>query len=121
MAHQQLWIVTGSSRGLGAALVRQLKLVKNATVLSLSRGDPSEGSREGFLSCDLSSPYQAEALFKNHLDQHLSGKSFQSAVLVNNAATIQPIGISFDHQLVIKSASLNLIAPILLTRVFLDA
>ncbi|MBO8194532.1 SDR family oxidoreductase [Streptomyces oryzae] len=72
-------LVTGGSRGLGAATVRRF-VAAGATVLTASRSRPEEGSGATFLAADLSTQQGVAELGRRVVDQ-VGGVD----VLVNNA------------------------------------
>ena len=120
MTAQHLTIVTGSSRGLGAALVDQL-IAEGHLVLGIARG-----ARAG-IACeqwqhDLADPLPAAERLRAWLAQHAPDR-FASATLINNAALVgggAPVG---DIPLATLSATLRvgLEATLLLSSVFLGA
>ena len=83
-------IVTGVSRGLGAALARVL-LDREAVVLGVGRSSAAglEGERYRFASCDLADVAGIDAALAPAFGA-LSGLSPRSVCLVNNAATVEP-------------------------------
>lgn len=111
-----LYIVTGSSRGLGAALVEQLTQPGH-TVIGMARGlNPALKAEQWTL--DLADPLPAAERLQAWLRAHTG---WTSATLVNNAALLSepgPLAASDLHSL---SAALRvgLEAPTLLSRVFL--
>jgi benzil reductase ((S)-benzoin forming) len=111
-----LYIVTGSSRGLGAALARQLTQPGH-TVIGISRtGDP--GLQAEQWSLDLAAPLPAAERLQAWLQAH---PGWHSATLVNNAALLSQPGPLAATPLAELSAALRvgLEAPALLSRVFL--
>ncbi|HEY9105666.1 MAG TPA: SDR family NAD(P)-dependent oxidoreductase [Roseateles sp.] len=111
-----LFIVTGSSRGLGAGLVRQLARPGN-TVLGIARkADPALLAEQWTL--DLADPLPAAERLQAWLRAHTG---WQSATLVNNAALLSAPGPLAATDLAELSAALRvgLEAPALLSRVFL--
>ena len=111
-----LYIITGGSRGLGAALVR-LAADDGETVISVSRTAPPLGEH---LPCDLADP-EAAATAVNSMLRERAGDGFDAYVLINNAGTIQPIGTSYGAADVVHSLSVNLAAHIAITHVFVEA
>ncbi|MDO5093924.1 MAG: SDR family NAD(P)-dependent oxidoreductase [Propionibacteriaceae bacterium] len=106
-------IISGASRGLGAAMAAQLTDA-GWDVLKVSR---SAGER-----VDLASP-EALTTWVNSgaLDQFLAQAT--DILLINNAGTVEPIGVSgtLDASSVQSAIQLNITAPILLTDAVLAA
>ncbi len=121
--------VTGASRGLGAALFHALQS-DGARVFGLARSFPSEQQtlaarhpasvllRPTDLAEAVSLPTEAE------LAAFAGGAGPQDeVVLLHNAATVEPIGLvgELAPDEVFTAVQLNLVAPMLLTNVFLAA
>ncbi len=111
-----LYIVTGSSRGLGAALVEQLTRPGHA-VIGIARGlNPVLKAEQWTL--DLADPLPAAERLQAWLRSH---PGWESATLVNNAALLSAPGPLAATGLAELSTALRvgLEAPALLSRVFL--
>jgi benzil reductase ((S)-benzoin forming) len=123
-----LMIVTGASRGLGAAIVEQL-VQRGAALLTMSRRpDQSLDAR----AAETGAPLEQWAIdladgasASDRLEAWLSGKqnSFSAATLINNAALAGKPGPITDSDAAALAAVLRvgLEAPMLLTRAFLRA
>ncbi len=111
-----LYIVTGSSRGLGAALVRQLGQPGNTVLGIARRADPALPAEQWTL--DLADPLPAAERLQTWLRAHTG---WHSATLINNAALLSAPGPLAATDLAQLSAALRvgLEAPTLLSRVFL--
>jgi benzil reductase ((S)-benzoin forming) len=111
-----LFIVTGSSRGLGAALADQLAQAGH-TVLGIARGAQA-GPRAEAWALDLADPLPAAERLQTWLAQH---GGWHSATLINNAALLSQPGPLAATALDELSAALRvgLEAPALLCRAFL--
>lgn len=113
-------IVTGHTRGLGAALAAQL-LQRGIAVLGLSRSrHPSLGSPAGErfaeVELDLSNPAQLEAwLAGDALGRFVDGAS--TVLLFNNAGTVEPIGPldAQDPAAIARAVGLNVATPLMLS------
>lgn len=111
-----LYVITGSSRGLGAALVRQLAQPGH-TVIGIARSrDPALRAEQWAL--DLADPLPAAERLQAWLAAH---RGWASATLINNAALLSAPGPLAATGLAELSAALRvgLEAPALLSRVFL--
>lgn len=117
-----LYIVTGTTRGLGAALAARIAADRGNELIALARA--AEGAIPGGnrLRADLASSSElagacerAEALFR--------GKAYDKAVLINNAGVIAPVGPldQVDAGELERSLAVNLVAPMLLMRWFIRA
>ena len=122
---QHLYIVTGSSRGLGAALAAQLLGDFSHRVLGIARrrNDTLEG--HGALEqwpLDLAQPLEAAQRLEDWLAAQ-DGATFASASLINNAAALTRIGaldaVAPDE--LSRALRVGLEAPMLLTAAFLRA
>lgn len=111
-----LYIVTGSSRGLGAALAQQLASPGHTVIGIARRQDPALQAEQWAL--DLADPLPAAERLQTWLR---ANKGWQSATLINNAALLSEPGPLAVSDLAGLSAALRvgLEAPTLLSRVFL--
>ena len=122
---RQLYILTGASRGMGAAIAQQL-LAPDHLLLCLSRQrnaalDVAGGGVEQW-AIDLSQPVEAAARLGAWLGQQ-DAASFAGVTLINNAAALTRIGGIEDCSDAELSSALRvgLEAPLLLTAAFLRA
>ena len=126
---RHLYIVTGASRGMGAALAEQL-LAPDHTLLCISRSRSealAAKAQAGALHCeqmalDLAEPVVAAQRLHGWLTA-LDGRALASATLINNAAALTPIGpidAAGDAQLS-QALRVSLEAPLLLSAAFLRA
>jgi benzil reductase ((S)-benzoin forming) len=111
-----LFVITGASRGIGAALAG-LAVDEGHDVLALARAECPAGRA---LALDLSQPATIEQVLPPLLAEY-GTRPLDGAVLVNNAASIEPIGSDYDAAAAMHHLALNLVAPIVLSRVFLRA
>ena len=123
----RLTIVTGASRGLGAALAdallgpgQHLICLARSPLPELAQRAKDRGCALDLLRADLADPAAAASVLENHLS-HIAGKSIVEARLINNAGTVAPVGPA--HKLpaaeIATSVAVNLAAPIALTAAFL--
>lgn len=122
---RHLFILTGASRGMGAAIARQL-LAPDHRLLCLSRQrnaalDAAGAGCEQW-TIDLVQPVEAAARLGAWISAQGS-RAFASATLINNAAALTRIGAIEDCSDAELSASLRvgIEAPLLLTAAFLRA
>jgi benzil reductase ((S)-benzoin forming) len=112
-------IVTGHTRGLGAALAEQL-LSRNIAVLALSRSRNTTLAQrypQTFkeVELDLADPARvAQWIAGDALSRFVDGA--QSVLLFNNAGTVQPIGPleSQDAAAIASAVGLNVATPLML-------
>ena len=124
-----LTVITGASRGMGAALAEQ-RLAPGAVLLCLSRGTHPTldqlAARHGATltqwPMDLSDPLAAAAALAGWLDGQ-DGEAFDSATLINNAALLVdtvPLEDAAAGDLS-RALRVGLEAPVLLSAAFLRA
>jgi len=117
-----LYIVTGTSRGLGAALARLIARDAENELVAVSRepeGDIPGGVR---FTADLSDMRAVEALCER-IASRVRARRYGKAVLVNNAGIVQPVAPleRADAAELERNLAVNLVAPMLLMRGFLRA
>lgn len=119
-----LWIVTGSSRGLGGAMLEQLAAREGARVLGIARNvhEGAAVARTEQWRADLSEPEPVARRLREWL-AGLDGASFDAATLINNAALLTEPRPLADSDLTSTATALRvgLEATVLMTAVFLDA
>ena len=129
MTAPRLVILTGASRGLGAAMASQL-LAPDTTLLCISRGRhqtlASEAARHGAPLVEWQHDLGEPAVVAPALSSWLTAfdaTRLGHAVLINNAAVLPAPGATDDAELHELSATLRvgLEAAVLLTAVFLKA
>ncbi|NUZ07163.1 SDR family NAD(P)-dependent oxidoreductase [Piscinibacter koreensis] len=123
-----LYILTGASRGLGAAIARQLVdpahtllCLSRATSPALDEFASERGVRVEQWSVDLADPPAAAARLETWL--RAEGGAFDAATLINNAGVLAPAGaLDAAGDATISSAlRVGLEAPMLLAAAFLRA
>jgi benzil reductase ((S)-benzoin forming) len=117
-----LYLVTGTTRGLGKALAEQIGASAGNELIALSRAPDAPIAGGARIEVDLADTQAIEAVF-DRIEQRIRGKRYAKAVLVNNAGIVAPIGplekasaADLERNLVV-----NLVAPILVMRRFLQA
>jgi sepiapterin reductase len=129
MTARRLFVLTGASRGLGAAIARQL-LAADTHLLTLSRHpDPALADAAGAAGAvleqwalDLSHDIGSSARLETWLHRH-DAAQFASATLINNAGLLGRVGPvdASDADTLAAVLRVGLEAPMLLTSVFLRA
>jgi benzil reductase ((S)-benzoin forming) len=117
----QLYIVTGASRGLGRGIADQLAAQAGATVLGLSRQAPTDARFEQW-PCDLADAAPVAARLAQWLAA-FAPAHFASATLINNAALVtepKPLADT-DAAALAAAVRVGLEAPLVLTAAFLRA
>lgn len=117
-----LFVVTGTTRGLGEALAQQVGRDPGNELVALSRapdGDIPGGIR---VSVDLADP-KAVLRACDRLEERIAGGRYARAVLFNNAGIVQPVAPleRADPAELARNLEVNLVAPMLLMRGFLRA
>lgn len=113
----KLAIITGGSRGLGAALVTMLKNDGYA-IKELSRSGRTADS----ITVDLAEPETLEKKVSGHFNE-LSNLAWKEVLFINNAGAIFPVGIVSDSSEadVLTNININYTSAILLIRQFIGA
>jgi benzil reductase ((S)-benzoin forming) len=120
------FIITGASRGLGAALAREL-LGPGHSVFCVSRSLNEELIQESneaeaelhWIQADLAETLSIEA-FMATIAERIDTEGSEQIVLVNNAAVLTPLGLigSAPDDELQNAVQVNLIAPMILTHSF---
>lgn len=126
----KLFVVTGASRGMGAALAEQLLADAGHTVLCIARRGndalaavaAASGATCEQWQADLAEPIAVAARLQGWLAAH-DADAFGEATLVNNAASLTRIGglENCSAEELSSSIRVGLEAPLLLTAAFLRA
>jgi benzil reductase ((S)-benzoin forming) len=104
-----LYIVTGTRRGLGEALAKRIAAAKDNELIGLSR--PEVDLADG----------AAITRALEDVGKRISGNRYAKAVLINNAGVIEPVAPldRADPAEIERNLAVNLVAPMLLMRLFL--
>ena len=113
-------IVTGVSRGLGEAMAALL-LAEGFHVLGVGRTSAARlrGERYRFVEVELANVAAIDAALQEPFEA-LASLAPQTACLINNAATPEPVGVAGKMQAteVARSLAVNLAAPTVLVNLF---
>lgn len=121
------FIITGTSRGLGEAIVKQL-LDKNNTLFCISRKQNNElkdiASERGinlyYFSCDLQKNEEIEKVMER-IFSSIDFSNAEGIYLINNAGVIEPIkpiGKANMRELT-ENVHVNLLAPMIISTYFI--
>lgn len=117
-----LYVVTGTTQGLGKALADAISLDSGNELVALARAPdgPIPGGMR--FEADLADGAALERAF-DRVERHISGKRYAKAVLVNNAGIVSPVGPleKLDGDALERNLAVNLVAPMRLMRRFLAA
>lgn len=116
MSRIDIIIITGASRGIGLELLKQLQ-EKGKYVIGLARSTSEEA--EHFKTVDLAKTETLDATLTTIIQAHI--KEATSFTLINNAGTVEPIGLvgSVSAKEMAAALSINLTAPMILCNVFI--
>lgn len=117
-----LFVLTGTTRGLGEALARRIRADTEAELVAIARAPGPRPPRGLHIEADLAD-LDAVARAGASLARHVAGKQYARAVLINNAGVVTPVGPleSLDAGDLERNLLVNLVAPMLLMRSFLRA
>lgn len=115
------YLVTGTTKGIGAALREVLAANPNNRVVALSRA-PDANDAPANVFVDFAEPETVDDAFQNVLP-HLTSAKWDRAVLINNAGVVMPVG-QFDQigaDALMNNLNVNVASPMLLTAAFARA
>ena len=117
-----LYLVTGTSTGIGFALMQALYADKENELICLNRAGATELPGATIHAVDLSDPFAIDAAFAK-VAKSLAGRSFDKAVLINNAGVVMPVGPLTRNATadLVANINVNLVAPMVLMRCFINA
>jgi len=122
-------IITGASKGLGEAIAKRL-IHEQIAVVSVSRTENQEirnlANQKGILykhfSCNLSLEIEIQEVFMEIAHYIFQKNAATEILLFNNAGVIEPIHKvgNLDQTPIVRNIQVNLIAPIIITNLFLS-
>ena len=114
----KLVIVTGGSKGLGEALVKQYSSNKDWHVVELSRSGTSIHS----IQCDFSDVKSIERLSRSVFVE-LASDDWDEVVYINNAGDLKPISsiANLDVSHIERSITINQMSPFILLSAFISS
>jgi benzil reductase ((S)-benzoin forming) len=114
-----LYLVTGTTKGLGEALAAELGADTNNMVVEIARGVSGKNGPNTFIHADFGDVVSTENALKA-LGTLLEGKQFHRAVLINNAGVVNPVARFdlIDAQSLQNNMTVNVVAPMLTTKAF---
>lgn len=117
-----LYIVTGTTQGLGKALAEKIAQDPDNELIALARAPDGPVPGGEVIEVDLADPRALENAC-DRIDRRIRGKRYAKAVLVNNAGVVAPVGPleRTDAAELERNLAVNLVAPMLLMRRFLRA
>lgn len=117
-----LYIVTGTTRGLGAALAAEIARSADNELVALARAPDGPVPGGACIRTDVADPASIESAC-DRLDARIRGKRYGKAVLINNAGVVTPVGPldEVGAEELARNVAVNLTAPMLLMRRFLRA
>lgn len=120
MKHEFIYIVTGTTRGIGRAIALGVN-AREHRLYTIARGPEDKSHRRWDLSCDLCYPEQIAAIM-SHIIDDATHRPADDIVLVNNAGMLGPV-FPFDAisvQQMHTHMQVNLLAPAQLMALFID-
>jgi len=117
-----LYVVTGTTKGLGLALAERIAADPANELVALARAPSGPIAGGVRIEADVADPRALERAC-DALERHIAGKAYAKAVLVNNAGVVAPVAPldRADPAELERNLAVNLLAPMLLMRRFLRA
>jgi benzil reductase ((S)-benzoin forming) len=115
----KLYVITGTTKGIGQALATELGRDEHNMVVEISRGVSGENGRNALLHADFAD-LKTIAAAMAALNGLVGEKRFTHAVLINNAGVVLPVERfdAIDGEALQQNLTVNVVAPVLLTQAF---
>jgi benzil reductase ((S)-benzoin forming) len=117
---EHLFLITGTTRGLGKALTAAALALPNSFVVSLSRAASFRWDNHQNIRIDLNDTERIGPTFKRIQIGRQQTRRLTHTVLINNAGVLDPIAPigDCDDTLLARNIQVNLTAPLILARHF---
>ena len=117
-----LYVVTGTTKGLGQALASRIQADTSNILVSIARSPAATPQRGLHIRADLGVSADITRAGEE-MTRFVTGQSFERAVLINNAGVVSPVAPleQADPAQLERNLVVNLVAPVLLMRAFLRA
>lgn len=117
-----LYVVTGTTKGLGEALASRIQADASNILVSIARSPAATPQGGLHIRADLGVSADITRA-GDEMTRFFSGRSFERAVLINNAGVVSPVAPleQADPAELERNLVVNLVAPVLLMRAFLRA
>jgi benzil reductase ((S)-benzoin forming) len=117
-----LYIVTGTTKGLGEALAACISLDQDNELIALARAPDGPIRGGARFEVDLADTAALDKVF-DRVEERIRGKGYAKAVLINNAGVVAPVAPleRADAAEIERNLVVNLVAPMLLMGRFLRA
>ena len=117
---EHLFLITGTTRGIGKALAASASALANCFVVSLSRAAPFLWDNRQNIRIDLNDTDRIGAAFKRIQIDRQQTNRLTHTVLINNAGVLDPIAPigNCEDTLLAQNIRVNLTAPLILARHF---
>jgi benzil reductase ((S)-benzoin forming) len=123
----KLYVVTGTTKGLGEALARHIQADDSNVLVSVARAAAASPPRGAYIRADLGVSAEVaragEELTRVVAEMSRDKDPWERAVLINNAGIVSPVGPldQVEAEALERNLAVNLVAPLLLMRAFLRA
>jgi benzil reductase ((S)-benzoin forming) len=119
---KNLYVITGTTKGLGYALVEALRQDTNNDVIEISRGVSGKNASNAFMEADFADAKKLSAVLAT-LPARLGNTTYARAVLINNAGVVEPVDRfdAIDVEALSRNITVNVTAPIMIAQAFANA